>query len=475
MKARYYLMGLSVFFLIAQTTTAQEIDFDLKNYKTTDYERSSLDFYFNFNESTTKKQNEEETPDYVYSLASQNLRSRFNLDYSTINLSRDKLMESGATLSASLNNSFSENYRSMYFPKYTLEKSSNVGSGIEFFRNVSNFYSPQFNKFWEYKVDAKVNMTNFYIVQEKDTNRFESSQLQIPASISLYIGHGHGRIEFVEDAVEAIYILDELQKKGLTIKEIGNDDIKQLADKITVLKKKRFFDNRFYREEVMEEFVMFLMENKLIQNATVGLFNTVNDYHYMAGINQRLSGHKFAYGIAPSLIAMQNYNKLDDSERSNYSLGANAKISYENHKPVDVKWQKDFYTDITFGLQNSKSKYNSENSGNWSSYEVPYSFNSSTNYTIGFYPDTRTYFGSTVYCNLNFNKLLNFENKNYAPTYDAGFNFSGYYYLSEHLRLNGSFTINYNYDSDGHPSSSIENTGYQFAQSFNVSFDYYIF
>lgn len=472
MKAHYSLMGLLIILLNPQPSTAQEIEFDLKNYKTTDYERSSLDFYLNFYESTAKTQNDEETPDYVYSVASQNLRSQFNLKYSTINLSRDKLIESGAMLSTSFNNYFSENDRSRYFPKYTMEKSSNVSSGLEFFRNVSNFYSPQFNKFWEYKIDAKVNGNNFYLLQEKDTNRFESSQLQIPASISLYIGHGHGRIEFVEDAVEAIYILDELQKKGLTIKEIGNDDIKQLADKITVLKKKRFFDNRFYQEEVMEEFVMFLTENKFVQNATVGLFNTVNDYHYMAGINQRLSGHKFAYGIAPSLLGNHIYYNLDDLGKNSYALGANVTMSYENHKPIDVKWQKDFYTDLTFGLQNSKSNIYSDN---WLPYKAPYSFNSSTNYTIGFYPDTRTYFGSTVYCNLNFNKLLNFEKKNSAPTYDTGFNFSGYYYLSEHLRLNGSFNINYNYDSDGRPSSNIENTGYQFAQSFNVSFNYYIF
>ena len=89
MKAHYFMVGLIVMLCASQRTPAQTTDFDLKNYKTTDYERSSLDFKLNFNESTNDQKYNEDTPNYVYSIDNNNLRGLINLNYSVLKLTRE--------------------------------------------------------------------------------------------------------------------------------------------------------------------------------------------------------------------------------------------------------------------------------------------------------------------------------------------------------------------------------------------------
>ena len=43
MKTLFLLFGILIASLLCLKLNAQEIEYDLKNYKTTDYERSSLD------------------------------------------------------------------------------------------------------------------------------------------------------------------------------------------------------------------------------------------------------------------------------------------------------------------------------------------------------------------------------------------------------------------------------------------------
>ena len=81
---------------------------------------------------------------------------------------------------------------------------------------------------------------------DRDTllNWMKSDRDGLTINMQLPIAVGWGRIERVEDARLAVYILDDLRKAGKLAKEPSEEEIYQVAQFISQLRNERFFDSR---------------------------------------------------------------------------------------------------------------------------------------------------------------------------------------------------------------------------------------
>lgn len=473
MKTKHILAGLVSLVLFALQTYAQEIDFDLKSYKTTDYTRSSLDLTFGLSESNTGTSEKGNTNNLSSSQNSFQSNGSLKLDYFDINFSRKKIVTQKIQFDgyfSSSKNRTMENEIEELLKKNLL--SSNI---LSLSRSYINYYGGT-NNFWKYSANFNMSINSNSKLEQSSSITTENNGATIQPLVSLYLGHGHGRLENIENAVEAIYILSELGDLGITRGQIGSEAITALADKITKLTQVRYFDSRIYRKEVMSELVSLLKSEGLVEKESVDLFNVLNDYHFMVGIKSRLSGAQLQYGLSPYM----KYYSTNYADGSSQQLndGVVFNVTYDIHKPINLKWQRQFLNSLNldFGYANYKSGDTEDWGG---ANRQPLELTTTTSYSIGYYPNTRTFINTSAFCTFNWNKLLNFPKKDYNNAdIDAGLNINGYYYLSEKIRLNGTFRLFSNFNKD--ILSTINNSAYEIGkfnlnQSFNISLNYFIF
>ena len=101
---------------------------------------------------------------------------------------------------------------------------------------------------------------------------------------------------------------------------------------------------------------------------------------------------------------------------------------------------------------------------------------------IGYYPNSRSYYSGvvTLICAKTFENLLNtsspIEKGNYLYVMPQ-FSLNAYYYISQHLKLNGTYSVTYNnykYQDNYLNNTSLSNSK-DFGQSFLISLSYSIF
>lgn len=395
---------VSLFLFSGIGLIAQEID--ISKFVLPEYKRSALEFnLYSSNSGTFASSRPDsgslftETPSAsTYNNASVNYSIRSNTKnyqgylvtnmYMTIpnlskswvnnNASKFANLSSNSNLSLSLSSSnrfYNESKR--YFEINPAISISNSGS--RYFYEY-NYDDPTSN----YNIEYKYNTLNFNL----------ESDFRI----------GTGRVEPVEDLRQTVYIITDLQKAGRLKREPTNDEIMQLAEKLALLKNKRFLDSRLRLIEETTEIEKIMKEMDLIAEYDAVYFSTVNDYWSMAGNPSRNAGSRLSFGIRPSIRHYNTGNKNTTQEfspdttysneynniQNGYIFRASAK--YEKFKPIDLYWQEDFNAEVFSGVQNLKYDY--ENPINTSEANVLVS-GLSGNYSLKYYPNSRTsYYGN---------------------------------------------------------------------------------
>jgi len=447
MKKSTIFIPVIIATMITSHLDAQDSIFDLKSYKTTNYERSSLDLKFNLNEDAIFSKSE--SSNSLYKSKNMNVNSGFQLgsEYSKIIYSQKRIVNYSSSVNLSDSFKSATSGRADGTDSNPSKQFSYLGDHQVFFNyNSDNYYSAKNKNYFKLGGNASAGIHN-EMKKSGVSGSLQSSYSDFDARISLTFGHGHGRIENVEDAVEAMYILNELSENGLLSKKYTGSDVKALADKITLVKKERFFDERLYRQKSMKSLVSLLEESGLISDGNIDVFNTIADYHYFAGINERPSGQKFEYYLTPYFSYSNTVNKteeLDGKQLSdNYSGYLDFFVNYSNCKPISIKWQRNIFagTNLVYG----KGKKVIDN----------YSGSSETNNTnyisggiqaglsYGYYPSTRS--NITLGLNAGYNYFVN-NHEEQSTKYrngnlNANVNINGYYYLSQQLRLSGTFYL----------------------------------
>ena len=446
-----YILVLMALIFASTQLAAQVKEFDLSTYQTSDYKRSSLDLNTQLRQGASDKSSLfDKQLDYKESQFPSTGQLQYTWDY--IDFKRERIINYGS--SVDLYGSYWHTKKDSIISAIT-NNYSRSNFSVKGFYNYEKFYGSRLKNSWYINGDLNFAGRTDNTTTKNDSIIKKTSFSGDPLILSsIKIGHAHGRMEHVSVASEAIYILDDLESSGLLTRALTDNDVVKLADKINELKQERFFDERLYRMKVMEELIGLLKENSLIEAESVKVFNIISDYYFMAGIQTRTSGKRLYYDL--SIKDTYFYSNNKSARTFNYNnVDGYFNIGFQANKPISLKWQRNFSTNIRLS-------------------NLPI-LNAAANYSIGYYPNTRTYLSAHTFTNLNYRDMTY---QHYELNYTFGLSFNGYYYLSEKMRLSASMTL-YNDHVENALVISAENIAKKIdnsiQQAFNLALTYYIF
>ena len=444
------------FFLavLSFNTSAQEYKYDISKYFTPDIVRNQLDLSFNTNNSFDN-----------FKMALDTTQSQYSTQMNgTITPNFVRYINTRKRLSIlQINGEFYGNYNESGFVNR-----NNSGKQFQSNDNFSINYSSHFynstNQFFELGIAsnfrALINNSSSTVSSAITKQTYKNYFLAVAPSI----GVGIGRIESVEDARQAIYILDDLSKKGVLTRPLSNEEIFQFSQQISRVKNKRFLDSRLHLIDEITTVDSILVSNNLLNKSDARYFTSLYDNWQYGALYSRKSGQSFEITFTPSYN--WNYIKNNPMDVTNNgwinqdNLTGRLSLTYTYEKPVNLNWQHSVLASLNGSTNFSSSLnqygdpnnyYGSIDNGTLNGLDYK-SVNLSGSYTLGFYPSTRTYFNASLKQSLllSYYKEVNntSDSWNKALISNIGLNFSVYYYLSQQLRLSANAGIGDYYTND---------------------------
>jgi hypothetical protein len=456
------------------TVNAQFSSFDLTKYKTADYQRRMLVFSGDFSGNYSENKTEDLSSSYR-----KIFNSSLTLDYNLVKNTRK--VQKDFFIRTSLNplNYDLSSYHMDYESFYNNIKSENTDSKGEILMMLSNRKYFRENKFFELgvfsNIDAGYNKDDDHRISNMEFQKSNSSSRDFDGALKLPLKLGFGRIENVEDARMAIFILEALKENQQLSKELNDDDVLLFAEKVTQLRNKRHFDSRKRRIYEIQSLDSFMREKGIVTTQNAVYYSNLIDNWGYANNPVRESGTRFSFGIAPEL----NYyitNNISQSKNYSLSKGIGAFVELRSEKPLNLKWQQSFgiTTGYTRSGNNATTKY--DDSGKSKQKHSTDFVYISGDWGYGFYPDSRSYheFVLSPFARKNWNNWkepAGYDDNNW----DCGayLTLRGYIYFSERLFANYNINVNY---SEYRNKTEVETTkSNNFGTSFNLSFAYSIF
>ncbi len=382
---------------------AQNYDsYNLGSYKTPDIKRSSLDFQF-------------------YSHG----------EFATNQLSKDAYLLNGIADTEFKKYVNNRRFIGEQVVDFGIQGNSGSSGGIDSnksrsfslntsYSNSSKFYNSD-NSFWKIGGNASFMFSNY---KHSDAGAYKTLQFNIAPQL----GIGWGRIEPVQDARQAVYILDELSKKGVITTHLSDDEVNRFAQVISTVKNKRFLDSRLHLIDEISKVDSFLVYNGYVQESGAKYFTTLYDYWMYGSSFSRDAGSE----ISAEIIPQYNYNKVYAYNSWGDTKGVSAKISYQYEKPVNLYWQRSAYASAILSYSHYKL-YNGFDGASDSRLA-----NLAGGYSIGYYPNSRT----NLNVGINESVILSDEDKiRYRSLTNLAL--SAHYYISPQFRLSGNASLTY--------------------------------
>jgi len=323
----------------------------------------------------------------------------------------------------------------------------------------------------------------------------------VTASLPLLIGTG--RIEEVQDARLAVYILDDLTNAGDLKRTPTPDEILAFSRFITQTKNQRFFDSRIRKIAEITAIDSILTVLDLKAQSDASYFTLINDNWDNGNGPVRKTGGRFSIGLMPAVDL--SYNESQDFFRDtinnpdiiesyshkntthNDSWNLDAIAGYEWQKPANLYWQHTVNTGIAYSLyyeqENSKvfdmDTLTSEQKRRLNTPNLKIDLG----YTIGYYPNSRTSIKLGIETSLE--QYWGNEKVNDDPETDAGrtllnndLYLSCYYYISPQVRLSVNINSAYLFSKTNQPLPDEEygyRTSHDLHNSVSASLTYSIF
>ena len=226
MKAGFFILGLSsLMALCATSALGQEAykNYDIGRYRLPDITRNKLDFSLKSNG---------EFHDYTQSSSSNSIDGNFGVTFDRYRNARTFRGTQQASVALS----------GQYAKDQQEAKTRYYDVGL-YYTNSSRFYGEEYEGLF-FETGCKASFL------AEGTKRFGDGADQprnntskvLELSVPLRVGKG--RIERVEDARQAIYILENLAKRRVLSRELTGEEIDAFARVISTVKNKRFFDAR---------------------------------------------------------------------------------------------------------------------------------------------------------------------------------------------------------------------------------------
>jgi hypothetical protein len=303
---------------------------------------------------------------------------------------------------------------------------------------------------------SSTNETDKYYDTVYSKHTFDNKLFTLNISGAILIGKG--RIEQVQDARMAVYLLEDLQKLNRQNHIASNKDVLALASEITRLKYKRFFDDRLRKIAEITAIDSFLQKNGIAGTIDATYFTSLTDNWNYSNNPVRNSGSRIFTGIEAEYVysydSQNSDNEVPDDDpmsntikRQNAGAFIVAGVDYE--KPASLKWQNSADLKIGIGFHQTKNHFDlveqiTDPSPQYT--EALPSLKITGNYGFGYYPTSRTWVTFNWWLLSGWDKEMqgsskqdkeDFQNSIYTNT---GPQFHAYYYLSEKLRLSLTFT-----------------------------------
>ncbi|MHC1774492.1 MAG: hypothetical protein AB9834_03680 [Lentimicrobium sp.] len=456
------LVLLTVF--SALTSHAQYSTFRLSDYKNPDYLYQSLmlDFAFSNGLSITDKSY---TSDFNYNNFSLGLNAGGNyLRYSN---SLKRQSDLGITLNTGINSSFS-GY------KYNQPVQETKSDEFRHFEQLQINVAERFYNQSRYYFEMNAVMNNAFSANnrdsenETDTSKYTSefNQKNFNNSISASLLAGKGRIEQVQDARLALYLLDDLHKLNRDKRVATDGEIIELAELITSLKNKRFFDDRIRKIAEITAIDSFMQKKGIAGLPDAGYFTSLNDNWNYANNPARFSGYRAFAGIEANLF----YNNINSNSEVSEPFSNIVKVTdtrtetglflvagIVSEQPLNLSWQRSAGIKGRFGMKQEFSSLKefetaiTDTTSKIYSESIP-SINITADWGYGFYPNSRTWLLIDWELNGGFDQReqgttkedkTGLQNDFYLYT---GPDFSAYYYISEKIRLSLNFNGHFSLD-----------------------------
>lgn len=392
-------------FLLAATclpAAAQEVtDFKLKDYKyrATGFKLANIGTSFN------TSMNDDGVP--------------LTIGQSTVNNTSFKGIGLNATASFINNYSLERRQHESYFtPNARLSYAKNKIDTFSINVNTTSFLNATYSRTERfYHKNYYTEFTGYinsgfenasYKDQKKNTfNKNLNANLNIGLSAAV----GKGRLEYVEDAQMALFILEDLKRNNLlAVQQVDKQTAYNFAALITEVRNKRVFDFRRRRMYELEQVDSFLRVNKLIKNSDIKVFNVINDnwaFAVQAAYRQsssssftneqipeniitqpmRFSGFRryIRAGAGPIFRKTKNETETSKSTLDAFSPYADVTAGIEKHIPVNLKWQKIIEASLRTVYIMDRNTVNGTKTNNNT---LSHTLNAS--YGLGYYPNTRT-------------------------------------------------------------------------------------
>ena len=392
-------------------------DFDLSTYKLPDIVRNELDFSL----SSSGEFNDRNATNTDAFNIDGNLKTAFNRYKNTTAFRGWHNAELG------LGGKYSSSGESKKYNDYNVSL---------YYNNTSKFYNDKQVYFgtggsFYFSVEGVKNQNEEYKYKDKRTD----VRVHVPLVV------GKGRIEEVKDARQAVYILDNLAKRGVLKRKLSNQEVYELAQIISTIKNKRFLDSRLRMIDEITTVDSFFVKNNLLSTVGAPYFTTLYDYWMYGDRFSRGSGMEIESGIRPGF----DYLYRKGNEKAVVpAISADFRLTYE--KPVNLYWQRSAFVSLSGLYQYNKLEYPTiAMTDNNDQYTV--SLNGQ--YKWGYYPTSRTNinFGINEYAYWQKNKPREDYSESTSQFTSITQAFAElYYYFSPQLRLsvNAGLLFNYN-------------------------------
>lgn len=495
----------SIIFLSGQTALAQD-QFKLSDYKNPDYRWHQLDVGFGLagnNNFDRQKVENGVNKQQVNSGINNNLQADYN---GTKNSSSYQGFQDFG-LSTSFGSS-RLNYEDLDDPGQQNKEIIRRGELSLSFNTVNRFYN-QKKMFLEADLSGYGSFgrtsQNYSAQEEALPYNYKNTDEQYELYASVPLKAGFGRIEEVQNARLAIYILDDLRASGdIKIAPIDGET-QAFADFITQLKNQRYFDSRLRKIAEITSIDSFLTVRGLKAESDASYYTLINDDWDFANGPVRSAGGKFSVGVTPTFgysfheneyfqrdtlfdpDIIENTSNLNNSRSDRWAIDFNTGYIFE--MPSSLYWQHTFVTSLSYELYRNtyKSKefdydtLTTESSLETDSPRLKFGIG----YKLGYYPNSRTQISLGINSNYVQQWGTQIQNENDENSNDIGqilvsnnIQLNCYYYISPQLRFTLDITSAYNFTKDNQ-SQPEDVTGdrfeHQFVNRINAKLTYSIF
>ena len=286
-----------------------------------------------------------------------------------------------------------------------------------------------------------ITSSQFYTNQNHFTSWGGSVSIFPSLTISPFAGFGIGRIENIDDEIQAIYFAIELSKRKILSHKLNQNELYNLSTFIAKVKNKRALNSKKLLKKEIEAIDSFLIKNHFIDNTDaifIQKLYTKQYYNYDLG---RGSGHQSEFRINPTF----NYNLsyLKTIPNGGYDYGIVGSYNYTYKKQLSLKWQQTV-------LASGSGSFHSTNYFGTSEYlSIVKPFKTiglnallSGSYQFDYFPNYQNCFSGGI--TQDFQSSIFLLDNNYSTsgfTSSTGIDILYSHYFNPHLKLISGYTL----------------------------------